>query len=156
MLTAYLILVRILQRNGIGDIYKYIHICVCVCMYMCIYIYGMWYMMYIYGIQQVVKNPPANAEDTGNRASIPGWWRSPGVRNATPLQYSHLKNSMGRGAWQATVRGATKSWTWLSTWTQNIYIWDMWFTIKIGSCNYGDWEGPWSAFTSWRPGNLVV
>ena len=24
------------------------------------------------------------------------------------------KNSMDRGAWQATVHGATKSWTWLS------------------------------------------
>ena len=31
-----------------------------------------------------------------------------------PLQYSGLENSMDRGAWQATVHGVTKSWTWLS------------------------------------------
>ena len=31
------------------------------------------------------------------------------------LQYSCLKNSMGRGAWQATFHEATKSRTWLRT-----------------------------------------
>ena len=31
-----------------------------------------------------------------------------------PLQYSCLVNPTGRGAWQAMVRGVTKSWTWLS------------------------------------------
>ena len=30
-----------------------------------------------------------------------------------PRQYSCLENSMDRGAWQATVHGVTKSWTWL-------------------------------------------
>ena len=34
--------------------------------------------------------------------------------NGSPLQYSHLDNSMDRGAWWATVHGATKSQTWLS------------------------------------------
>ena len=55
----------------------------------------------------VVKNLPANA------SSIAGWGRSrsPGVRNSTPFQYSCLENSMGRGAWQATVHGVTKNWT---------------------------------------------
>ena len=33
----------------------------------------------------VVKNPPANAGDTG---SIPGLERSPGKRNGNQLQYS--------------------------------------------------------------------
>ena len=28
-----------------------------------------------------------------------------------PLQYSCLENPMDRGAWQATVPGATESWT---------------------------------------------
>ena len=32
-----------------------------------------------------------------------------GVRNGNPLQYSCLENSMGRGAWQATVHGVTES-----------------------------------------------
>ena len=32
----------------------------------------------------VVKNPPANAEDTGDMGSIPGSGRSPGVGNGNP------------------------------------------------------------------------
>ena len=30
------------------------------------------------------------------------------------VQYSSLENSMDKGAWQATVYGVAKSWTWLS------------------------------------------
>ena len=41
----------------------------------------------------VVKNPPANAGDTG---SIPGWGRFPGGRNGNPLQYSCLENLHGQ------------------------------------------------------------
>ena len=37
-------------------------------------------------------------------------WR----RAGHPLQCSCLENPMDRGAWQATVRGVTKSWTRLS------------------------------------------
>ena len=37
--------------------------------------------------------------------------RFPGVGNGNPLQYSCLENSMDRGAWQAIVHGAAKSWT---------------------------------------------
>ena len=40
-----------------------------------------------------------------------GLGRSPGEGNGNPLQYSCLENSMNRGAWQATVHGATESWT---------------------------------------------
>ena len=40
----------------------------------------------------VVKNPPANAGDTG---LIPGLGRSPGEENGNPLQYSCLGNPMG-------------------------------------------------------------
>ena len=39
----------------------------------------------------MVKNPPANAGDTGDAGSIPGSGRSPGVGNGTPLQYSCLE-----------------------------------------------------------------
>jgi len=35
--------------------------------------------------------------------------RPPGGGNANPLQYSRLKNSMDKGAWEATVHGVTKS-----------------------------------------------
>ena len=40
---------------------------------------------------------------------------SPGGGNGNPLQYSGLENTMGRGAWWATVHGVAKSWTELST-----------------------------------------
>jgi len=56
----------------------------------------------------VVKNLPANAGDT---SSIPGSGRSLGEGNSNLLQYSCLKKSMDRGAWQATVHRVTKSWT---------------------------------------------
>ena len=54
------------------------------------------------------KESVCNAEDPG---LIPGSEKSPGEGNGYPLQYSCLKNSMDRGAWQATVHGVTKSWT---------------------------------------------
>ena len=59
----------------------------------------------------MVKNPPANARDTG---LIPGLGRSPGIGNGNLLQYSCLENPTDRGAWQAAVHGATKSQTCLS------------------------------------------
>ena len=62
----------------------------------------------------MVKNPPANAEDTRDMGSIPGWERSPGKRNGTPLQYSSLENPTDRGAWRATAYGVSKSQTQLS------------------------------------------
>ena len=46
----------------------------------------------------VVKNPPANAGDTGDVGLIPGLGRSLGGRNSNPLQYSCLGNPMDRGA----------------------------------------------------------
>ena len=56
----------------------------------------------------MVKNPPANAGDTGDIGLIPGSGRSPGGGHGNPLQYSCLENSMDRGAWWATVRGVTE------------------------------------------------
>ena len=58
----------------------------------------------------MVKDPPANAEDTGDTGSIPGSGRSPGGENGNPFQYSCLENSMDRGGWQATDYGVAKSW----------------------------------------------
>ena len=63
----------------------------------------------------VVKNPPANAGETGDEGSIPGLRGSSGGGNGNPLQYSCLKNPTDRGAWWATVPGVTKNWTWLNT-----------------------------------------
>jgi len=44
----------------------------------------------------MVKNPPADAGDTG---SILGLGRSSGGGNGNSLQYSCLENSMDRRAW---------------------------------------------------------
>ena len=63
----------------------------------------------------VLKNLPAKAED---KVSIPGSGWSPGAGNGNPFQYSCLKNSMHRGAWQAIVHGVTKSQTWLNDWAR--------------------------------------
>ena len=62
----------------------------------------------------LVKNPSADAGDTGVLGLIPGSGRCPGVGNGNPLQYSCLENPMDRGAWQTAVHGVTKSQTWLS------------------------------------------
>ena len=59
----------------------------------------------------VVKNLPANAGDT---SLMPGSERAPGRRYGNPLWYSFLGNPLERGAWQASVREVTKSWTRLS------------------------------------------
>ena len=46
-------------------------------------------------VQQVVQNPPANAEDEG---SVSESGRSPGEGSGNPLQYSCLEISMDRRA----------------------------------------------------------
>ena len=62
---------------------------------------------YLFGFSggSVVKNPPANAGDVN---SLPGLGRSSGEGNGNPFQYSCLENTMGIGAWQATVLGVTR------------------------------------------------
>ena len=52
----------------------------------------------------MVKNPPANAGNSGDEGSIPESGRSPGGENSNPFQYPCLGNPMDRGAWQATVQ----------------------------------------------------
>ena len=52
-----------------------------------------------------------SACNAGKQGSLPGWDRSPGEGNGSPLQYSCLENSMDRGAWWATAHGVTKSQT---------------------------------------------
>ena len=57
----------------------------------------------------MVKNPPANAGDTGDSGLIPGLGRFPGVGNGNPLQYSCWENPMDRAWGEAAVHGVTKS-----------------------------------------------
>ena len=66
----------------------------------------------------VVKNSPGNAGNVRDAGSIPGSGRSPGVGNGTPLQYSCLEDSTGRGAWQAIVCKVTRSQIRLRDWAQ--------------------------------------
>ena len=54
----------------------------------------------------MVMNLPAMQR---TRGLIPRLGRSPGKVNGYPLQYSCLKNSIDRGAWQATVHGVAES-----------------------------------------------
>ena len=56
------------------------------------------------------KNLPSSAGDARNRGLIPGSGRPSGVGNGKLIQYC-LENSMDRGAWCATVHGASKSQT---------------------------------------------
>ena len=76
--------------------------------------YGKVRILWISQVALVVKNLPANAEDTG---SIPGLGRAPRGGNGTPLQYFCLENSMDGGAWWAAVHGVAKSWARLSEFT---------------------------------------
>ena len=57
----------------------------------------------------VVKNLPVNAGAIRDVGVIPGWGRSPGEGNGTPLQYSCLENPMDGGDWWATVHGVAES-----------------------------------------------
>ena len=58
------------------------------------------------------KESPCNA---GDLSLIPGPGRYSREGNGYPLHYSYLKNSMDRGAWQATVHGVAKTQTQLSS-----------------------------------------
>ena len=61
--------------------------------------------------QAVPVNPPANARDPKDVASVPGSERSPGGGHGNPPWYSCLENPMDRGAWWGTVHAVPKSWT---------------------------------------------
>ena len=63
---------------------------------------------------KVVKNPPANTEDTRDTRLIPRSGQFPGEGNGDPLQYFCLGNPIDRGAWCATVHRVKKSWTLLN------------------------------------------
>ena len=75
-------------------------VCVCVC-------------TRVQYVQEQVKFPggsdgKASDCNAGDPGSIPGWRRSLGERNGNPLQYSCLKNPVGRGAWWAMVHGVAR------------------------------------------------
>ena len=55
-------------------------------------------------VKKKKKDPSASAGDVGDASSMPESGRSPGGGSGNPLQYSCLENSMGRGAWWATLQ----------------------------------------------------
>ena len=57
----------------------------------------------------VAKNLLADAEDTRDAGSIPGFGRCPGGRHGNPLQYLCLENPMAREASQAIIHGVAES-----------------------------------------------
>ena len=67
----------------------------------------------------VVKNMPPSEGDARDMGSVSGSGRFSEVGNGNPLQNSCLRNSMDRGAWQATVHGVAKSLTQLSYWARH-------------------------------------
>ena len=70
-----------------------------------------------------------SACNAGNPGSIPGSGRSPREGNGNPLQYSCLENSVGKGAWWATVHEVAKCRTQMNNT----------FTFALGKI-YGLWR----------------
>ena len=75
-----------------------------------------------------------------------------GVGNGTPLQYSCLGNSLGKGAWWAAVHGAAKSWTQLTHWTTaNLMGCHCWDYITVQNEKHVDTEKAWARMWSFFP-----
>ena len=90
----------------IPSLQKWVWVLGCVLLGFGFFHQGWWLRGFPGGL--VVKNPPANAGDTGDADLIPGSGRSPGEGNSNSPQYSCLGNPMDRGAWWATVHWVTK------------------------------------------------
>ena len=86
----------------------------------------------------MVKNTPVNAGDVG---SIPGWGRSPGEGNGSPLQYSGLKNPWTEVPGGLQPMGSRKSRTWLS-------IHGLGLRLGFGQIQT---QAVWIQSLSWRP-----
>ena len=67
---------------------------------------------------RAVKNPPAIQETKEALVGFLGQEDPPEEEMATHSSIPAWTNPMARGAWWATVRGITKSQTWLSDWAQ--------------------------------------
>ena len=102
-----------MQKNKIGlishTIYTNKHKMFWLRLYICIYI---WASLVV----QVGYNPPAVWETWVQSF---GWEDSLEDGLATHSSILAWRISMDWGAWQATVHGVVKSWTWLGVWAQH-------------------------------------
>ena len=57
----------------------------------------------------MIRNPPPNAGDAGDRGLIPGLGRSPEGGNGNPQQYSYLENHEQRSLVGYSPLGCKKS-----------------------------------------------
>ena len=83
--------------------------------YLKVHIFGEGQIVQGFPGGSAVKNTPIKAGDAREAGSIPRSESSPGAGNGSLLQYSCLGKSIDRGTWWATVPGAAKSQTRLST-----------------------------------------
>ena len=97
-------------------------LCLVFCFISLLVLTSIWLKLYVYKGFPGGSDGKASACSVTGSPSIPELGRSPGEENGKPFQYSCLENSMDRGAWQATVHGVTKSWTWLSNQHFHMYI----------------------------------
>ena len=103
--------------------------------------------------------------NVGDVSLIPGSGRSPGEGNGNPLQYFCLGNSVGRGAWWATVHGVTKS-EWLTHFTLDLqetlffFFWetpfDSWFSAVYNAESFGIRLPVNLCHPSWLAGELLA
>ena len=82
-------------------------------------------------IGRSTQNPPAVQVDVRDAGAIPESGRSPWRGHGNPLHYSCLENPMDRGAGQATVHGATRSWTRLKQLSTHTHVYRV--QIQAGS-----------------------
>ena len=83
-------------------------------------------------VMLVVKNPPANAEDTTDAGSIPGSGRSPEEGNGNPLQYSCLENSIDRGLQSMGLQRVGHDWAHTHTNILRYYSWSVLIDPRLG------------------------
>ena len=77
--------------------------------------------------------------NAGNLGWIPGSGISPGEGNGYQLHYSHLENSMDRGAWQAIGHGVQTGLRMKHT--HSSYRWGIWGPERQEGCPTGQWDG---------------